>query len=391
MTKESWGVDFVQQQPGLDRARQQGRSSRLPGLIGCPISPSSLLPSSPILTLGTCPLQRHTQQTREPTRPLRLGCSPQQIFSTSTPLPSRGTGQLGAQYPTTDMRHGPNETHGNRQHDLVSSRWADCHVSFRSMIPLRASSPPPRLVPSAVGSPSSGPWPMAEGRCNGLMLALPSPEDHRPVGLRSPQHMEQREVSDKSEVELPERFLLCSRISIRHRRPEGAGRERRQDNLTATTTTATMTPTEPTGRFPAVQHHDAACLAARHGSVSQIIECWRGLRLFLPCLLPRSVPSVHTPRLLSVRWAGLNRVVGWAGRPLGATMRGPPQESRLGLLPRTRPGVQQQDISFSFPSEGSSLGASGDQATQRRHVETHDDEDMRGGRGRPAQRSTRQR
>lgn len=68
---------------------------------------------------------------------------------------------------------------------------------------------------------------------------------------------------------------------------------------------------------------------------------------------------VHAPRSLSVRWAGLNRVVGWAGRPLGATMRGPPQESRLGLLPRTRRGVQQQSTGFSFPSEGSSLGASG--------------------------------
>lgn len=303
----------MQQQPGLDRARQQGRSSRLPGIIGCPISPSSLLPSSPILTLGTCPLQRHTQQTREPTRPLRLGCSPQQIFSTSTPLPSRGTGQLGAQYPTTDMRHGPNETHGNRQHDLVSSRWADCHVSFRSMIPLRASSPPPRLVPSAVGSPSSGPWPMAEGRCNGLMLALPSPEDHRPVGLRSPQHMEQREVSDKSEVELPERFLLCSRISIRHRRPEGAGRERRQDNLTATTTTATMTPTEPTGRFPAVQHHDAACLAARHGSVSQSDH--RVLARFeaFSALPSSSVSPLRAHPPIALGEVGRSEPSGWVG------------------------------------------------------------------------------
>lgn len=180
------------------------------------------------------------------------------------------------------------------------------------MIPLHASSPPPRLVPSAVGSPSSRPWPVAEGRCNGLMLALPSPEDHRPVGLRSPQHMEQREVSGKSEVELPERFLLCSRISIRHRRPEGAGRERRQDNLTAMTTTATTTPTEPTGRFPAVQHHDAPCLAARHGSVSQIIECWRGLRLFLPCLLPRSVPSEHPPPI-ALGEVGRSEPSGWVG------------------------------------------------------------------------------
>lgn len=94
------GVELVQLQPGLDRARQQGRSSRLSGIIGCPISPSCLWP---ILTLGTCPLQRHAQQTREPTRPLRLDSS-HHIFSTFPPLPleSRGTGQLG---PTPNHRH----------------------------------------------------------------------------------------------------------------------------------------------------------------------------------------------------------------------------------------------------------------------------------------------
>ncbi|KAK0752715.1 hypothetical protein B0T18DRAFT_395250 [Schizothecium vesticola] len=92
----------------------------------------------------------YSADAREPTRPFRLG-SPQHIFS-------RFRLFLCSQLVPGTQPHTciavPNGTHGNRQHDPASP--------LRPMIPLHASSVPPRLVPSAVGRPSSEPWPMAD-------------------------------------------------------------------------------------------------------------------------------------------------------------------------------------------------------------------------------------
>lgn len=182
MTKESWESSLCNYNPALT-----GHDSK-DGLRGCPASldaqshPPASGPSSPWV-----PAPFNVMLSRRENRHAPFALTLLTIFSARSRLflwsPE---GQVNwAQHPTTDMRHGPNETHGNRQHDPASSRWADCHVSFRSMVPLHASSPPPRLVPSAVGSPSSGPWPMADGRCNGLMLALHSPPRRAPLRLGS--------------------------------------------------------------------------------------------------------------------------------------------------------------------------------------------------------------